>query len=268
MINRSRFWYILLLSAIWAGVGSVVSAQTSVSVEKTTRLPAQTKPTPDSVRTTRPKSLTITASTDQRLFFFKDTRNENGRRIPVGVYGLRTGFLFPSRRPHNTDAAGRQAAFKAGVGFYFVNQTLHQSDLLPGTSEAIRRRLRIATAFFEPYLFRKRAIQISLPVEVGYGHSRYERRNDQSLENEIARGFFLPAGVGVQALYQFPKLRRFRPFHWFGFSVLTGYRFVLKKDIPASQINYSGFYISAGPSFFLDTFTADYRGWRKKRKNR
>ncbi|MBC8153696.1 MAG: hypothetical protein H7Z72_12365 [Bacteroidetes bacterium] len=220
----------------------------------------------DSARTTRPRSLTLTGSTDQRLFFFNDTRNERGRRIPVGVYGLRTGFLFPPRRSHNTDAGGRQAGFKAGVGFYFVNQTLNHSGLLPGTSEAIRRRLRIATAFFEPYLFRKKAIQISLPVEVGYGHSRYERKNDQSLENEIARGFFVPAGVGVQALYQFPKLRRFRPFHWFGFSVLTGYRFVLKKDIPASQINYSGFYISAGPSFFLDSFTTDYRRWRSARK--
>lgn len=243
-----------------------MSAQTNASVEKPAYQSLTTNQLSDSARTTRPRSLTLTGSTDQRLFFFNDTRNERGRRIPVGVYGLRTGFLFPPRRSHNTDAGGRQAGFKAGVGFYFVNQTLNHSGLLPGTSEAIRRRLRIATAFFEPYLFRKKAIQISLPVEVGYGHSRYERKNDQSLENEIARGFFVPAGVGVQALYQFPKLRRFRPFHWFGFSVLTGYRFVLKKDIPTSQINYSGFYISAGPSFFLDSFTTDYRRWRSARK--
>ena len=243
-----------------------MSAQTSVSVEKPVYQSPVTNQSPDSVRTARPKSLTVTASTDQRLFFFNDTRNENGRRIPVGVYGLRTGFLFPPRHPRKANVGGRQAAFKAGVGFYFVNQTLNQSGLLPGTSEAVTRRLRMATAFFEPYLFRKKAIQISLPIELGYGHSRYERKNDQSLENEIARGFFLPAGVGVQGSYHFPALRWFRPFHWFGFSILTGYRFVLKKDIPASQINYSGFYVSAGPSFFLDSFTADYKRWRKKRK--
>lgn len=268
MINRSRFWHVLLFSTIGAGVGSVGSAQTSVTAEKTIRQSPTTNQLPDSVRPARPRSLTLTASTDQRLSFFNDTRNENGRRIPVPVYGLRTGFLFPARHPRRVDGGGRSAAFKAGVGFYFVNQTLSQSGLLPGTSEAIRRRLRMATAFFEPYLFRQKAIQISLPVEVGYGHSRYERKNDQSLENEIARGFFLPAGVGVQALYQFPKLRRLRPFHWFGFSVLTGYRFILKKDIPASQINYSGLYISAGPSFFLDSFTTDYRRWRRTRRRK
>ena len=266
MINRIRFWRILLLSTIWASVGSLVSAQTNESAEKSTRQSPATNTSPDSVGTTRSKSPTVTGSTDQRFFFFNDTRNADGRRIPVPVYGLRAGFLFPSRHPRKVDSEGRSAAFKAGVGFYFVNQTLNQPGLLPGTSEAIRRRLRIATAYFEPYLFRKGAIQISLPIELGYGHSRYERTNDKSLENEIARGFFLPAGVGVQALYQFPKLRRFRPFHWFGFSVLTGYRFVLKKDIPTSQINYSGFYLSAGPSFFLDSFTVDYRRWRRARK--
>ncbi|GAB3639489.1 hypothetical protein [Spirosoma arcticum] len=266
MVNGNWFWHVLLLSVIWAGVGSLASAQTNISVEKSAYPSPATNTSPDSVGTARSKSPTVTGSTDQRFFFFNDTRNADGRRIPVPVYGLRAGLLFPSRHPRKVDSEGRSAAFKAGVGFYFVNQTLTQPGLLPGTSEAITRRLRIATAFFEPYLFRKGAIQISLPIEVGYGHSRYERKNDQSLENEIARGFFLPAGVGAQALYQFPKLRRFRPFHWFGFSVLTGYRFVLKKDIPASQINYSGLYISAGPSFFLDSFTADYKRWRRTRK--
>jgi len=231
-------------------------------------LPAATNQLPDTacISVDCPKSLTFTASTDQRFFFFKDTRNENGRRVPVGIYGLRAGFLFPSRHARNAGAGGVRAAFKAGVGFYFVNQTLNQPGLLPATSEAVTRHLRMVTAFFEPYLFRKKAIEVSLPIELGYGHSRYERSSDQSLNNEVARGIFLPAGVGVLGSYQFPSLRWFRPLHWFGFNVLTGYRFILKKDVPASQINYTGFYVSVGPSFFLENFTADFKRWQKKRK--
>lgn len=262
----NRFGCILLLGGIWT-VTSVALAQTNVSVEKPTRLPAGS-PSPDSARNrvSHPSSLTFTASTDQRFFFFNDTRNDNGRRTPVSVYGLRAGFLFPFRRPRSTNPGGMRAAFKAGIGFYFVDQTLNRPGLLPATSEAVTRHLRMATAFFEPYLYRKKAIEISLPIEVGYGHSRYERSTDKPRENELARGVFLPAGVGVSASYQFPNLRWFRPFHWFGFNVLTGYRFVLKKDVPASQINYSGLYISVGPSFFLENLTTDIKQWRKKRK--
>ena len=266
----NRFGCILLLCGIWTVSASTAQAQTNVSIEKPTRPSAVTGPSPDSsqTRVARPSSLTFTASTDQRFFFFNDTRNDNGRRIPVSVYGLRAGFLFPSRRSRNADAGGMRAAFKAGLGFYFVNQTLNQPGLLPATSEAVTRHLRIATAFFEPYLYRKKAIEISLPIELGYGHSRYERSTDKPRENELARGVFLPVGVGVSATYQFPNLRWFRPFHWFGFNVLTGYRFVLKKDVPASQINYSGLYISVGPSFFLENLTADIKYWRSKRKKR
>lgn len=261
----------LLLSGVWLGItGSVALGQTTISVEKPTSLSTATNQPPDSARTRvgGPASLSFTASTDQRFFFFDDTRNQNGRRMPVVVYGIRAGFLFPCRHPRNATIDRSRAAFKAGAGFYFVNQTLNQPGLLPATTEAITRRLRIATAFFEPYLFNKGAIKVSLPVELGYGHSRYERSNDRSVKNEVARGFFVPVGVGVQGAYQFSALRWFRPFHWFGFNLLTGYRFVLKKDIPASQINYSGFYVSAGPSFYLDSFTTDYRQWRKKRRSK
>ena len=264
----SRFWPLLLLIGVWLGNGCTVFAQSSASVEKPIRLSVPANQLPDSAltRVARPKSLTFTASTDQRFFFFNDTRNDNGRRIPVSIYGVRAGFLFPSRRPNNADVGEMRAAFKAGAGFYFVNQRINRPGLLPTTSEAVTRHLRIVTVFFEPYLFRKKAVEISLPIEIGYGHSRYERSDDRSPENEVARGIFLPAGVGVSASYQFPNLRWFRPFHWFGFNVLTGYRFIVKKDVPVSQINYSGFYVSVGPSFFLENLTADIKHWRKNRK--
>ncbi|WP_232540933.1 hypothetical protein [Spirosoma endbachense] len=217
---------------------------------------------------TRPNALTFTASTDQRFFFFSDTRNDNGRRIPVSVYGIRAGFLFPSKHDRPAIKGVRDASFKAGAGFYFINQHLDQPGLLPNTSEYVTRHLRIATVYYERYWLRRNSFEVSTPIEFGYGHSRYERNDDQAKDFEVARGIFLPLGVGVLSAYQFPTIRWLRPLHWFGVNALIGYRFILKKDIPESQINYTGFYISVGPSFFLENLTSDIKYWRQRRKQR
>lgn len=240
------------------------NAQGKATLEAPT--PLNRSKQPDSTLSARPTSLTFTASTDQRFFFFGDTRNDNGRRVPVSVYGIRAGFLFPASRSRAGFDGGRAASFKAGAGFYFINQTLNRPGLLPNTSESVTRHLRIVTAYYERYLLRRNAFEVSLPLEIGYGHSRYERTGDPSREDEIARGVFIPLGVGVSAAYQFPTLRWFRPLHWFGFNVLAGYRFILKRDVPESNINYNGFYISVGPSFFLENLTADIKRWRQRRK--
>lgn len=256
---------LFLLCFTYLSVSVAVHAQTKASIEAPTRL-ARSGQSPDSVQITPAKSLTFTASTDQRFFFFKDTRNTNNRRVPVSVYGIRTGFLFPSRRPRVSRDGERTAAFKAGVGFYFANQDINRPGLLPNTSESVTRRLRYVMGFYEPYLFRRKAIEVSMPIELGYGHSRYERNDRQAMDYEVARGVFLPLGVGVATAYHFPNIRWFRPLHWFGFNVLAGYRIILKKDVPGSNINYNGFYISVGPSFFLENLTADIKAWRQRKK--
>ncbi|MVM31549.1 hypothetical protein GO755_15995 [Spirosoma sp. HMF4905] len=258
-----RFQWILGLPfLIWLIIGTTAWAQPEASVETSAHKIS------DTVQSSRPKSLTFTASTDQRFFFFSDTRNANNRRVPVSVYGVRAGFLFPPQHDRPALRGGRSASFKAGAGFYFINQRLDEPGLLPNTSESVTRHLRIATVYYERYLFRRKAFEVSMPIEFGYGHSRYERDDDQLNKHEVARGIFLPLGVGVAAAYQFPTVRWLRPLHWFGLNILTGYRFILKKDIPDSQINYTGFYISVGPSFFLENLTADIKYWRQKRKKR
>lgn len=245
-------------------------AQTSIPAEKPTQRSAVTAPAPDLARTRidRPKSLTFTASTDQRFFFFSDTRNENNRRIPVSVYGVQAGFLSPLRRPRPGLRSGRPVSFKAGGGFFFANQTLNRPGLLPNTSESITRRLRYVTLNFEPFLLRKKTFEVSLPLEVGFGLSRYERTSDEPDKQELDRGYFVPAGAGLAFSYMFPHPRWFRPLRWFGVNLLGGYRITLKRDIPESKINYNGFYVSVGPAFFLENFTADVKAWRKKRKKK
>ncbi|WP_240543435.1 hypothetical protein [Spirosoma foliorum] len=259
-------WILTLPCLLWLYIGTAVWAQPTAVIDKPTHLQSATKP--DTLQSARPKSLTFTASTDQRFFFFNDTRNDNGRRMPVSMYGVRAGFLFPAQHDRPALRGGRLASFKAGAGFYFINQRLDEPGLLPNTSESVTRHLRIATVYYERYLYRRKAFEISLPIEFGYGHSRYELDDDQTNRHEVARGVFLPLGVGVDAAYHFPTVRWLRPLHWFGINFLAGYRFILKKDIPDSQINYSGFYISVGPSFFLENLTSDIKYWRQKRKKK
>ena len=252
---------------LWNGCQVTVWAQAKASIEAPTRL-KETSLVDSARSSSQPKSLTFTASTDQRFFFFNDTRTEDNRRKPVSVYGIRAGFLFPARHERAALQEGRSASFKAGAGFYFVNQRLDRPGLLPNTSESVTRHLRIATVYYERYLLRRQAFEVSLPLEFGYGHSRYEINANEADRHEVARGVFLPLGVGVSAAYQFPPVRWLRPLHWFGLNVLTGYRFILKKDIPESQINYTGLYLSVGPSFFLENLTADVKRWRQKRKKK
>lgn len=269
----SKLHPFFFLPLLWMGGCTAAFGQASISVKEKTDLKAasDTLTAPLGVAAAveaPPQSLTFSASTDQRFFFFKDTRNEAGRPTPVSVYGVRAGFLFPARRPRPAlgNSRGQSASFKAGAGFYFLNQTLNQPGLLPGETESVKRYLRIATVYYERYLYRHGPFEVSMPVEVGYGHSRYERTGGQ--EEEIARGVFIPLGVGISSAYHFPDIRWFKPFHWFGIYVLVGHRFILKKDLPDSQINYGGFYISAGPSFFLESMTSDLKAWGKKRKKR
>lgn len=252
----------LCMGWLCLGSGTGASAQSATDIE------LSPTPTAETSSGSKPNSLTFTASTDQRFFFFNDTRTEDNRRVPVSVYGLRAGFLFPAQRERPALGSNRVASFKAGAGFYFVNQRLDIPGLLPGTSESVTRHLRIATVYYERYLLRRKAFEVSMPIEFGYGHSRYERSDDKANKYEVARGIFLPLGVGLSASYQFPPIRWFKPIHWFGVNVLTGYRFILKKDIPDSQINYTGLYISVGPSFFLENLLADVKKWRQKRKKK
>lgn len=258
---------IYLGCVVWLLVDSLAFAQTKVSIDEETRLKERsTHQKPDTLQSEMPKSLTFTASTDQRFTFFNDTRTEDNRRTPVSVYGIRAGFLFPPSHRRANLKGGRMASFKAGAGFYFVNQSLNQPGLLPNSSESVTRRLRMATVYYERYLFRQKAFEISMPLELGYGHSRYERNDDASEKHELARGVFIPLGVGASGAYHFPTVRWLPPLHWFGINMLVGYRFVLKKDIPESQINYTGLYLSVGPSFFLENLTADIKRWSQKRK--
>lgn len=213
-------------------------------------------PTDDSLRRnerpTRPK---LVIETDQRFTFYRDSRNLQHRLEPINMWGARVGLLLPSN-------------VKVGIGGYYSDQRLRRTDLVPDLDARTRRHLYFLQGYVEPYFFRRKFWEFSTPVELGWGHSRYDLVDDQDQVRVayVRRGWFIPLGVGASASVKFPPIGRFKPTRWFGLNFLVGYRFILRGDFPQGRSNYNGAYASVGPIFFFDRFTDDLKHWRKKRR--
>lgn len=208
-----------------------------------------TLPTPD-----RSHSLKLVAEGDQRFFYFRDLRQIDNNRSYANIWGGRVGLLYRDK-------------FKTGIGYYFGRQRLNSIDLFPEPYIPFERRFNYATIFFEPFIFRRRYWEFSAPIEVGWGVSRYRASPPDPSIAAFRRGSFVPAGAGLSFSIKLPALNRFRAMSWFGINVMGGYRFILDKDFPPSQVDYRGFYYSVNPVFFLDRFTTDYKTWRRRRKS-
>jgi hypothetical protein len=204
-------------------------------------------------RDEHPKKASFIAETDQRFTFFKDTRSEQNRHTQVNLWGARAGVLFPSN-------------IKVGVGYYFTYQNLNDSERQWREFKLLDRRIRFATVYLEKYWCRREHWEFSTPVEVGWGFSKYSFFNLNSGQQEERVVHSMPVGVGGTFAVKFPPLGPIRATRWFGLSLLTGYRFSVRQDFPASPINWNGFYYSVGPAFFFDRFTQDIAKWRQKRK--
>lgn len=220
-------------------------------------LPARTQPKlVDTLRrdlNEHPKRALFIAETDQRFTFFSDTRSEQNRPTQVNLWGARAGVLFPSN-------------IKLGVGYYFTYQSLNDSERRWREFKLLDRRIRFATIYAEKYWYRREHWELSTPVEVGLGFSKYSFFNLNSGLEEERVAHSIPVGIGATFAVKLPPLGPVRALRWFGLSFLTGYRFTIRRDFPASPINWNGMYYSVGPAFFFDRFSADYTRWRQKRK--
>lgn len=200
-----------------------------------------------------PQKPAFIAETDQRFTFFSDTRSEQNRPTQVNLWGARAGVLFPSN-------------IKIGVGYYFTYQNLNESERRWREFKLLDRNIRFATLYAEKYWYRREHWEFSTPLEVGWGFSRYSLQNMATGEQEDRVAHSIPIGLGAIFAVKLPPLGPVRALRWFGLSFLTGYRFSLRRDFPASPINWNGVFYSVGPAFFFDRFSADYNRWRQQRK--
>jgi hypothetical protein len=198
----------------------------------------------------RPSKAKFIAETDQRFFYFRNLNT--GSRAQTNVWGVRAGLLWP-------------ANVKIGVGYYFTNQ---QASGEWNGYLLRNRRLAYGTVYVEPYYFRRKYWEFSMPIEVGYGTARYELdqvRQGQELTQETHQTWAVPLGIGASFSVKFPPLRGFRPTRWLGINFMAGYRLTIQERVPSNPSTYNGSFYSISPAIFLDRIYEDIYHRRKRR---
>jgi hypothetical protein len=191
---------------------------------------------------------------DQRFSFI--THKE------VNIWGARAGVLVNEK-------------FKAGIGTYFSNGKLEDFTVDSSGPKIYdgKRNLYFGTIYFEPFIFRFRYVEFSVPFEMGAGKSVF-RVYESPGEIQVSRtaNYFIPTGAGLSLSFKLPPIGRFKPTRWFGINFLAGYRYCafqghLEKIFPHRfETDYNGLFWSVSGAVFLDRFSDDYKEWHRKRK--
>jgi hypothetical protein len=183
---------------------------------------------------------------DQRFSFIRNKR--------VNIWGVRAGVLVNEK-------------FKVGVGAYFLNDHLKSMDVdsLGSPLYSGHRDLYFGTVYFEPFIFRRKYVELSVPIEAGFGKSIFRvYANNTSDLLHTTTSDFLPAGAGLSLSFKLPPIGRFKPTRWFGINFLVGYRYCFLEN--TFHTDYDGMYWSVSGAIFLDRFSDDYQEWHGKRK--
>lgn len=191
----------------------------------------------------------LIVETDQRFFYFKTHFFPDPDRLFMRVYGVRAGVLLPKN-------------IKVGAGVYFTGQEMNH---FWNGYIVQQRRLQYFVAYIEPFYFRRKFWELSSPLEIGIGTSRYVLSRVVDLQPSVKTGIAIPIGLGLSISLKSQAIHKFRPLRWLGFNATAGYRFTLQPNVSNSPVTYNGFYYSAGPTLLLSRVYADYKAWRKNR---
>ena len=196
-------------------------------------------------------NLKPTTDFDQR-FSFLDKED-------VNIWGYRVGVVVNDK-------------FKMGIGGYFLNQdtTIVKTDALGRPTSKLQRKLYFGTVYYEPFLFRKKLVEMSLVFEIGYGTAILDSANSKRNGNRPAtivsvedKQDFVPAGVGISFNFKIPEIKHLHFLTYIGINAMTG----LRKTIFESDLknNFDGWYWSVGSAIFIDKMFADAKSNRQRR---
>ncbi len=197
-------------------------------------------------------NLKPTTDFDQRFSFI----NKEG----VNIWGYRVGVVVNDK-------------FKTGIGGYFLNQdtTVVKTDRSGNPTSKLQRKLYFGTIYYEPFLFRKELVEMSLVFELGYGRAVLDSANSKRNGNRPAtvvstedKQDFVPAGVGVSFNFKIPEIKHLHFLTYIGINAMTG----LRKTIFESDLknNFDGWYWSIGSAIFIDRMFADAKAKKLKKK--
>jgi hypothetical protein len=197
-------------------------------------------------------SLKPTTDFDQRFSFIN--------KESVNIWGYRVGVIVNDK-------------FKVGIGGYFLNQdtTIVKTDALGRPTSKLQRKLYFGTIYYEPYLFKKELVEMSLVFEIGYGKAVLDSTNRRRNGNRPAtivtvqdKQDFLPAGAGISFNFKAPDIKGLHFLTYVGINAMTG----LRKTIFESDLknNFDGWYWSIGGAIFLDKILADAKARKQAKK--
>lgn len=197
-------------------------------------------------------SLKPTTDFDQRFSFIN--------KEDVNIWGYRIGVIVNDK-------------FKVGIGGYFLNQdtTIVRTDRFGNPTSKLQRKLYFGTVYYEPYLFRKQLVEMSLVFEIGYGKAVLDSANSKRNGNRPAtivsvedKQDFVPAGVGISFNFKVPDIKGLHFLTYVGINAMTG----LRKTIFESDLknNFDGWYWSIGGAIFLDKVVADMKAKKAQKK--
>jgi len=200
-----------------------------------------------------PTDRTATERTHRHLAFgvALDNRNSFVQASAVRIIGL-TVSLTPADRHYRLGLAG-----------YTLRRDYSQLYTYAGKGKT--RKLKdtltpaLSLTYFAPSFtytfFRRRFIELSIPVDVGLGRSHYTITDENNNTLTDRQGLFFPAEVGLGVLL--------KPTRWIGLSGGAGYRLSLK------QIDYKedfdGWYYSYRVNLFAGAIWHDLRARRARR---
>lgn len=178
----------------------------------------------------------------------------------VNIWGYRVGVIVNDK-------------YKVGIGGYFLNQdtTIVKTDALGRPTSKLQRKLYFGTIYYEPYLFQKELVEMSLVFELGYGRAVLDsanRRRNGNIPATIVtvedKQDFVPAGVGISFNFKAPDIKGLHFLTYIGINAMTG----LRKTIFESDLknNFDGWYWSIGGAIFLDKILADAKARKQNKK--
>ena len=200
------------------------------------------------------KKLNLKPTTDfDQRFSFLDKQD-------VNIWGYRIGVVVNDK-------------FKVGIGGYFLNQdtTIVKTDALGRPTSKLQRKLYFGTIYYEPFLFRKEVVEMSLVFEIGYGRAILDSANSKRNGTRPAtivytedKQDFIPAGVGISFNFKAPEIKGLHFLTYIGINAMTG----LRKTIFESDLknNFDGWYWSIGGAIFIDKIFAEAKVKKMKQK--
>ncbi|MGI4744136.1 MAG: hypothetical protein ACRYG7_53985 [Janthinobacterium lividum] len=181
-----------------------------------------------------------------------DNRNSFVQASAVRIIGLNVGVV-PRGKP-----------YRLGVGAYTLRRSYSQLYTYSGKGKNQKLKdtltpelnLTYFTPNFTYTFFRRRFIELSVPVDVGLGRSHYTITDEHSKVTTDNLGLFVPAEIGLSVLL--------KPTRWVGVSGAAGYRLSL-KEIDYKE-DFNGWYYSYRLNLFVGNIWHDLRQGQQQRR--